>query len=365
MFAPVPQLFLPRALIFAALYAIIPAMGEFKITLPLVTEAGATAFPVSDFAIATGAVAHPNRAASHSPQFSTAIWTREAGSDLTVYAISYAGRAETNYPGHHSICVAPRLINPEAGGFGLIKDGGKTYLSHGGDLVYYPQTVEDNQEVLNSINPNEDTIAAYITSDNAPSKDGCDDNYDVPIVRRNNNCVVHGDGKVYCRVNTPRPHFGVASRYYDGALFSNGEKCKVSESHSYMFRCEPIAAHRAADNIQIATGLVAAQFEPCNKFNKLKATTCQELDTDRFAIGEFLNNDLLAGAIRLSELINNPKSVNFERKLRRIEVGGRVKIKCEGRVGIAKRVDAEHGLVTLDVGGRALVYRSEDLEAAK
>ena len=336
---------------------------KFKFNITLSTDADRREridpegpYHVTDFAVAMGALCS-NKTYDGKPAPRTGmVLTREVCNERELIVIDCAGRKNFARAGERECAIAP-VIEPGDSCFSTIVVGGVEYLTHNGIICLYPRTYV-GPEMCRELNMRFSMggvlkTCGKVTSDGATMTSSLTTNWNTPFKHNLNLCFETANKEVYCLVRNA--HCADKNSY-----FSDGTP--VSENNEYWFRCESIRASRMKNgNIAFAEGIAVAQFETQDEFESQKFKRGTILDTNDFRIGKFLNDVLLMDIEDLTNLntIGTVKAADGKRRVT-LAVGARVKIKCEGREGIVKKLD--QGVATLDVSGKPLRYRTEDLQ---
>lgn len=120
------------------------------------------------------------------------------------------------------------------------------------------------------------------------------------------------------------------------------------------FSCDPIPASRHPQNDE---DIVLDRIITSSPFHDGEVPSGY-LDPDEYLIGRLLRGLEF-------EFDNSTRCYAQEKKRVSFKVGDTVKIKCEGRAGVVKRIDPAAETATLSVENKNLTYRLEDLAAAK
>lgn len=260
-----------------------------KITLPSVTEIDEViaysrenelGLPeVSDFAMASGVdtFSHIGETANYG-----FAWTRNIGDfyrdRITIVRISnsaydgYFGSpvAEINC---RSIAVMPRIQDPESLGFNIQKIGNKSFLTFKEQLTHWPKKHMNTQHK----NDNTANIKMYYHLLNPRYK---------AII--NTPCMAEADKYLIKYWATQPDRFrSVLGEFNDSGKCLSGKE--------YKFQIEPIPAMRCQDgSIQCLDMMLAMPFDLyAQKLPYCNPAEGQELDTDKFTIGKYLNHEFL------------------------------------------------------------------------
>ena len=332
-----------------------------RVTLPGRDECSAVTCAVTDFAVATGAICERGFALIGKDEKKVGtIWTREANPPSTIRIVrrhkSHVNQFVSEGPDRWASCAAPTIERPEAEGFALSTKVGPEdtqFLMYNHHFVVYPQTKVPHkkaEELFLKIEKEKPTLwVGHYCSDGRKLIDMRSDGAAAPF-ELEKNMVCKDDDKLYCLCCSPRP-------YDNDSEFRDKTHCFPTEY--YWFKCEPIAAKAVAGGaIQIVDGLFPAQFSPYDEFKN--KTISEVLDTDQFQIGRFLNNEFKGDLIRSVEMLYGITAGNGANGRRaKFSVGDTVKIKCEGRTGVVKKLGSDTALLL--VGSRPLTYRLDDL----
>ena len=137
------------------------------------------------------------------------------------------------------------------------------------------------------------------------------------------------------------------------------------------FRCEPIRAHHEhpSKNKIILDTFIAPlpDSDEMRRKGEYSSDAYEKLVQTFLAglRGEFVNSTIAIpeklGTFGIIDMFKEtaPSQICVPRGL---NLGDTVKIKCEGVTGVLKVLDKDNGLATLNIGGRHLKYRFEDIE---
>ena len=289
-------------------------------------------------------------------------WLAEAEDAERVNCVGLYGQYDWRGAGIHGVGVCPLFKNPRECGLGLVELNGQSVLTVDGQIAVYPKTyagAEKSAEINREMEQGGDRfLRGYYTSDRAR----CDD-LNAPMLPHRNWCRFF-EGKMYCFVNCANVEDDVVMGL--GERFRDGTEVKQK---AYWFECEPIIAqYTRGGDIRTLELLTSIQFEPEDKFRERKFDRSTKLDINEFQIGRYLNGEfikeLVSNTKRYHAAVENEKKTNAGRK-REFTVGRHVKIKCEGRVGVVRRLDLGAGTATLLVDKKPLTYRLDDLTPEK
>ena len=160
--------------------------------------------------------------------------------------------------------------------------------------------------------------------------------------------------------------------------FSNGKIClgHPDQISGMWFACEPISVavdtNRQFPNEKIicTDALLNMPFEDPKTLNKMCKLykpgddISEEANIYKLLNSVFLNNIRLTAAqmnIRPNKTIDTQDDAPAQTKLVKFKIGDTVKIKCEGRTGVVKKIDQNTETATLNVNGKTLTYRTDDL----
>lgn len=284
-----------------------------KITLPSVAELaeieqelnrrGYPAPELPDFAIANGAQAQRVTLANGEHYFTGKIWTRDLSQTdpCQVVTREFARKQNTDAAVEsYDIGVMPRFQNPDAMGVGLAAFQGESVLAFKDKIAAYPhENASAAMDHLLWIRCRH--VGAYKTYNHTTWGDRV----------QNNHAFTFMD-KVYALHN---------AQPYDKAVeLTHGEQCQPWQDYAY--ECRPVRAMRCADgSIQCLDILPPYRFadpEKFNdKFNSRRLEPGQELDTDLFAIGQYLNRDVMPDLhrstafsdLKATQKLTHPKAV--------------------------------------------------------
>ena len=317
-----------------------------NVTLPSMdelAEAGLTGkrnIPVTDFAHRNG-VGHCQNTSGDKPfEAASAVLTRNAANDgwLMQYGGEQNPKFASVWPDIQSAGVIPVFQNLEDGHFGIARlphMDNEGYLTYNGNIAFYPS-------------------------------DACDTSMRDAV-------ILALDSKVL-------PHMATGV-IREGRNISNLENFKY-QNHVYvndrtsrtLYSCEPIRARYLKNGSIIclacvANGMVDKEVNIKGRFEELGLKENDEYNTNDFFIGQFLNDHFAKDIAAITEtkalkaeeqcIVNPPGYIHPTSKLLRI--GDMVKIKCEGRTGILKRLDTTKNTATLLVDNKPLTYRLDDL----
>jgi hypothetical protein len=223
----------------------------------------------------------------------------------------YDGVYYNNYAGRRFVAAFPRFQNPEESLIAASKASGIGHLTISGKTPLYPQTKADQKttkEILAAMKQNKlEWINNHTASDATP----LDADLSVPYKRQTNKwCKWNGEQYAYVE------HAKSAD---EDSVFRDGTKCRDGEG--YFFKCEPVRAFYDKDgSVQFREGLVGTQFEPQDEYEKRNFKGGEELDTDEFAYGKFMNEEFLPDLMRSVGLENSQtKETENKPKLRETE----------------------------------------------
>lgn len=346
---------------------------QCKITLPTVDDwrnTPARAAIITDFAIANGAkqsdlVEHDN--AGNKLGYTCDILTCQMheGEGGAIITIRNDGNVGWAFPNRGNV-IAPRIINPEAGGFSTIKfdDNERNkieVLTLNGEVVLYPRSIINTQNYAKFFDAKQNGVLSPACTFTSDAHTHGEENK--PFKAQINEAFFAGDD-LFCQIER--------ARIYSNSIFQNDVPC--IKGKEYWLSCEPIRAKLCRrGEIQITEGIINCQFEPRNSIARHNYKDITILDTDEFSVGRFLNNHFLkdlrgvTAAIKRhreekSALLSLNNSSSTAKKIR-LTTGARVKIKCEGSFGTVKSIDPDAGTATLSVDGKRtpLKYRLSDL----
>ena len=287
--------------------------NKTRVTIPNEHETERKPYFPTDYAVATGALCSRNVKEYGGIRGKDGFhWLRVASSGRSVRRRRDDGDVDQNFAGSRKCAALARFQDPEASELSTSVVSGKRVLTKNGKPVLYPQRKADDaiaQQLTQLKNAGDLPQVGYCESD-ATDVD-YDGNKDKSF-RPQPNITYDMGGQTYCYVEKAK----VADDY---SQFRDGVRC--NEYKGYWFVCEPVEVERyrkigknewrklgvnepeeIGDEYQTAELLFAAKFEPQEKYKARGFKGGEELDTDEFQLGMFVNEVFLKDLERSVEL---------------------------------------------------------------
>jgi len=278
--------------------------NKTRVTIPNEAETEQKPYFPTDYAVATGALCSRNVKEYGGIRGKDGFhWLRVANSDKSVRNRRVDGGVGRYDAGCRKYAALARFQNPEQSGLSTSVVSGKRVLTKNGKPVLYPQRKADytiSQQLTRLRNTGNLSFVGHYESD--ATDVGYDSNKNKSF-RLQTNVTYDMGGQTYCHVAKVKVA-DVCSQFRDGT--------KCSEDEGYWFECGPVEVERyrkvgknewrklemdepeqMSDEYQTAELLFATKFEPQDKYEERGFRGGEELDTDEFQIGMFVNDIFL------------------------------------------------------------------------
>jgi len=282
-----------------------------RVTLPKRKDLNNESYLTTDYAIALGvASSFKNKIKVNKTGKTALCMLSEPYDEKYIGVRDFDGKNAGIVAGSHDIGIMPIFEFTKDSNISSIKENDNLYLTINGKKVLYPQTFAGkslSQELTKLFENDKLKHVGWFTSDGTSML-----SLDDPFVEKSNRAYLYNE-KVYCHVKK-----AVKGNH----SFSDDTICNLGEE--YWFECEPIQVQEISKGVLGCSEVIAVgQFETQNKYESLNLETGQELDTDDFAIGTFLNDYFFEDLIRSTELLKEQKvgkiTFNFQRDILGIE----------------------------------------------
>lgn len=284
-------------------------MEQSYLTLPTAEQLGHHPHLISDFGIALGA-----KCSTQSYEIDGQVgkagvaWTCESsgvwnGADFCpsqdyVKTVNCNGRVSEEYAGRQNVCIMPRIVNPDALGFNIVKvkNSKQEFVTLQGRLVTLPKTAVTDKVLESRLFRAYKDIEGTVVKTGEHLVNGNYVNLEIEVDEPLPNLPCRKmaldrfkfEGKDYVYLPESCEATGNDSQFRNGKQLASGRW--------YFFVCEPYQATREPDGcLQFQEMILPMPYETQNRYRENHATNenGELVNLANYNIGQYLNRALL------------------------------------------------------------------------